>query len=78
MSNERIKIPIWKYHRLIIVCEFTRKCCKAVTVTDSVFMHDKLCIKLYTVNLDALMNAKTHMVVMEVVSQHLDQYKIMV
>ena len=26
---------------------------QAVTVTDSVFMHDKLCIKLYTMNLDA-------------------------
>ena len=53
MSNEFIKIPIWIYHCLIIVCEFTRKCCKTVTVTDSVFMHGKLCIKLYTVNLDA-------------------------
>ena len=38
---------------LIIVCEFTRKYYKAVTITDSMFMHDKLCIKLYTVNLDA-------------------------
>ena len=37
----------------MIVCEFTRKHCKAVTVTDSVFIHGKLCIKLYTVNLDA-------------------------
>ena len=32
---------------------FTRKCFKAVTVTDSVFTYGKLCIKLYTVNLDA-------------------------
>ena len=53
MSNDCIKIPIWKYHCLIIICEFTRKRCKAVTVTDSVFMHGKLYIKLYTVNLDA-------------------------
>ena len=36
-----------------IFCEFTRKCCKAVTVTDFVFTYGKLCIKLYTVNLDA-------------------------
>ena len=36
-----------------IFCEFTRKCCKAVTVTDSMFTHDKLCIKLYSMNLDA-------------------------
>ena len=44
---------IWKYHCLIIVCEFTRKCFIAVTVADSVFTHDKLYIKFYTVNLDA-------------------------
>ena len=47
-------------------------------MTDSVFTHDKLCIRLYTVNLDArvvLINAKTPMVLMEVVSQPLDQYK---
>ena len=44
---------IWKYHHLIIVCEFTRKCCKTITVADSMFTHDKLCIKLYTVNLDS-------------------------
>ena len=35
------------------LCEFTRKYCKVVNMTDSVFTHDKLCIKLYTVNLDA-------------------------
>ena len=65
-----MKIP-----SLVIVCEFTRKRCKAVTVIDSVFMHGKLCIKLYTVNLaDRIfpMKSKTNMVVMEVVSQHLD------
>ena len=47
-------------------------------MTDFVFMHDKLCIKLYTVNLDLgifLMKSRTHMVVMEVISQHLYQYK---
>ena len=65
---------------MINFCEFTRKCCKTVTVTDSVFMHGKLCIKLYTVNLDARlgifsMESRTRVVVMEVVSQHLDQYK---
>ena len=63
---------------MIIVCEFTRKCCKAVTTTDSVFTHDKLCIRLYAVNLDArvvLINARTPMVLMEVVSQPLDQYE---
>ena len=53
MSNECIKILIRKYYHLVIVCEFTRKCCKAVAVTDSVFTHDKLCVKLFTVNLDA-------------------------
>ena len=37
--------------------EFRRKRCKAVTVTDSVFMHDKLYIKLYIVNLDARENS---------------------
>ena len=78
MSNECIKIPIWKYHCLIIVCEFTRKCYKAVTVTDYVFTHVKLGIKLYTVNLDSRdisYKSKTHIIVMEVVSQHLDQHK---
>ena len=46
-------------------------------MTDSLFRHDKLCINLYTVNMlgVVLMNAKTHMVLMEVVSQSLDQYK---
>ena len=46
-------------------------------MTDFVFTHDKLCINLYTVNMlgVVLMNAKTHMVLMEVVSQSLDQYK---
>ena len=47
-------------------------------MTDSVFMHGKLCIKFYTMNLDLgifPMKYKTHMVVMEVFSQHLDQYK---
>ena len=38
---------------MTIVCEFRRKCYKAITVTDSVFTHGKLCIKLYTMNLDA-------------------------
>ena len=63
---------------MIIVYEFTIKRSKTVTVTDSVFMHGKLCIKLYTVNLaDRIfpMESKTHVVVMEVVSQHLNQYK---
>ena len=32
---------------------FTIKCFKAASLTYSVFMHDKLCIKLNTVNLDA-------------------------
>ena len=54
MSNECIKIPIRKYHCLIIFCEFTRKCFKAASVTDFVFMHNKLCIKLYTMNYDAM------------------------
>ena len=53
MYNECIKILIWKYHRLIIVYEFTGKYYKVVTMTDSMFTHGKLCIKLYTVNLDA-------------------------
>ena len=47
-------------------------------MTDSVFTHDKLCIRLYAVNLDArvvLINARTPMVLMEVVSQPLDQYE---
>ena len=30
-----------------------KKYCKAVTVTDFVFTYDKLCIKFYTMNLDA-------------------------
>ena len=50
MSNECIKILIRKYYHLVIVCEFTRKCCKAVAVTDSVFTHDKFCIKFYIGN----------------------------
>ena len=33
--------------------DFTRKCFRAASVTDSVFMHDKLRIKLYKINLDA-------------------------
>ena len=41
----------------MIVYEFKIKRCKAVTVTDSVFMHDKLCIKLHIVNLDARDNS---------------------
>ena len=36
---------------LLMILE--RTCAEAVTVTDSVFMHDKLCMKLYIVNLDA-------------------------
>ena len=44
---------IWKYHHLIIVCKLTGKCCKTIIVTDSMFTHDKLCIKLYSMNLDA-------------------------
>ena len=44
---------VWKYHCLIIVCEFIRKGCKVVTLTDSMFKHDKLCNKLYIVNLEA-------------------------
>ena len=58
---------------MIIFCEFIIKRCKAVTVTDSVFMHGKLCIKLYTVNLDA--RDISYVGVMEVVSQHMNQYK---
>ena len=57
MSNECIKISIWKYNHLTIVCKITRKFCKAVTVTDSVFTHGKLCIKLYIVNLEARDNS---------------------
>ena len=53
MSSMCLLNFIRKYHRLIIVCEFTRKYCKAVTVTDSVFTNGKLCIKLYIVNLNA-------------------------
>jgi len=33
--------------------DFTKKCCKVVTLTDSMVKHDKLCNKLYTMNLDA-------------------------
>ena len=38
---------------MLFVDDFIRTCAEAVTVTDSVFMHGKLCIKLYAVNLDA-------------------------
>ena len=38
-------------------CKIIRKFCKAVTVTDSVFTHGKLCIKLYIVNLDTRDNS---------------------
>ena len=71
MSSRSVLNFIWKYHRLIIVCKFTRKCCKTVTVTDSVLN----CIQWIRILEVVFMNAKIHMVVMEVVSQHLDQYK---
>ena len=60
---------------MLFVDDFVRICTEAVTVTDSVFMDDKLCIKLHIVNLDARiipMKPKTLMVVIELVSQHLD------
>ena len=54
---------------MLFVDDFIKIYTEAVTVTDSVFMHVKLCIKLYIVNLDARHNSY------ELVSQHLDEYK---
>ena len=51
---------------------------KAVTVTDLVFTKWEMWIKSISVNWVlgvVLMNSKTHMVIMEMVSQQLDQYK---
>ena len=46
---------------------------RAASVTDSVFIHGKLCIKLYIRVLGVvIMNFKKHMVLIEVVSQHLE------
>ena len=53
------------------------KCVKTVTVTDS-NTTSKSWIKSYWVNFDSRvvpMKANTHMVVMEMVSQQLDEYK---
>ena len=60
---------------MLFVDDFVSICTEPVTVTDSVFMYVKLCIKFYIVNLDARiipMKPKTLMVVIELVSQHLD------
>ena len=64
---------------MLLVDDFVRKHVKAVTVTNLVFTTTKNFglnhipwIRMLGV---VFMNSKTHMVVMEVVSQHLDQYK---
>ena len=63
---------------LLLVDDFVRICTEAVSVTDLMFITRKICIKSYFVNRMlrvVFMNSKTHMVVMEVVSQHLDEHK---
>ena len=78
MYNIGMKIPKWNWGLLLFVDDFVRICTEAVTVTDSVFMHVKLCIKLYIVNLDARvipMKPKTLLIVIKLVSRHLDEHK---
>ena len=53
MNSIGIKIPTQNEGHLQLFDDFTRNYVKTATVTDSVFQHDKLCNKLYTVNLDA-------------------------
>ena len=58
--------------------DFVRTYAEVVTVTNLMFTTRKICIKSYSVNLMLgviFTNSKTHMVVMDVVSQHLDWYK---
>ena len=78
MYSIGIKITTWSEGKLLLVDDFVRKHVKAVTVTNLMFTTRKIWIKSYSVNWDArssFMNSKTHMVVMEVVSQQLDEYK---
>ena len=78
MYSIGIKTPTRNEGQLQLVDDFVRKHVKVVTMTDLVFTTRKICIKSYSVNQDArssFMNSKTHMVVMEVVSQNLDEHK---
>ena len=63
---------------MLFVSDFVRICTKAVSVTDFMFQQENYVLNhiMWIKRLGVVfMNSKTHMVVMEVVSQHLDQYK---
>ena len=78
MYSIGIKIPKWNGGQLLLVDDFVRTCAEAVIVTDLVFTTRKnwinhiLWIRMLRV---VFMNSKTHMVLIEVVSQNLDEYK---
>ena len=78
MYSMGIKIPKWNEGILLLVDDFVRIYVETVTVTDLMSTTRKFCINhiLWIKMLEVVfMNSKTQMVVMEVVSQHLDQYK---
>ena len=78
MYSIGIKIPKWNEGQLLLVDDFVRTYVETVTVIDLMFTQEKsvlnrfLWIRMLGV---VFMNSKTHIVAMEMVSQHLDWYE---